>query len=331
MNTNSRQIKHLLFVASALSIGLFVLYANMLPNEITTANNSADSGDYLAAIMTGGVPHPSGYPTYLLVGKLFQLLPIGSPYTRQALASAIFAALAAGLVAILSGLISHTRISPAKLISVLVSGWVLGVAPFYWSQAVIVEVHGLQAFFVACFLLWITLLCHTSASIADSDILISLLSILIGFGVGNHITILLAFPFIPFALYAGWRKGIKLGRILKYGTLICMVGIGLYLYLPFLARNNPPVNWGNAQTLPDLLSLVSGDIYKRLLFSINPVEYLQRISAWANFFMHQFGLLGLLLGVIGAFRIQNTWEGMLDGAHSSFTCRTQVLPDVFVL
>ena len=308
MNSNIRQIKHLLLAVIALSIGLFVLYSSMLPNDITAANNSADGGDYLAAVLSDGVPHPSGYPTYLLVGKLFQLLPIGSPYTRQALASAFFAALAVGLVTLLSGLIIHTRRSPNVLISTLISGGVLGVAPFYWSQAVIVEVHGLQAFFVACFLLWGTLLFQTSSSIANSDNLISLLSILIGFGAGNHITILLAFPLIPFALYVGWRKGIKFGRILKYGALICLVGIGVYTYLPFLARNNPPINWGNAQTLSGLMSLVSGEIYHRLLFSIEPGEYLQRISAWSNLIMHQFGLLGILLGVIGAFRLHKTKE-----------------------
>jgi hypothetical protein len=38
-----------------------------------------DSGELVAAVDTLGIPHPSGYPLYVLLGKLWTpLLPVGS-------------------------------------------------------------------------------------------------------------------------------------------------------------------------------------------------------------------------------------------------------------
>ena len=66
---------------------LTALYLTVLPGDYTDANNSADGGDLLSAILIKGIPHPTGYPTYLILGKLFQLFPFGTPYTKGALLS----------------------------------------------------------------------------------------------------------------------------------------------------------------------------------------------------------------------------------------------------
>ena len=54
-----------------------------------------DSGELVAAVHTLGIPHPSGYPLYVLLGKLFSMaLPIGSIAFRMSLFSAVCAAAA---------------------------------------------------------------------------------------------------------------------------------------------------------------------------------------------------------------------------------------------
>jgi hypothetical protein len=70
-------------------------YARTLAPSITWANDGADSGDLVAAAATLGVAHPTGYPTYLLLARLFQFLPIGDLALRVNLLSAAAAALAA--------------------------------------------------------------------------------------------------------------------------------------------------------------------------------------------------------------------------------------------
>ncbi len=65
---------------------------------LTWANFGADGGDLIAAAATGGVAHPTGYPLYLLLARLFQFLPIGSLAFRTSLMSGVATALAAVLV-----------------------------------------------------------------------------------------------------------------------------------------------------------------------------------------------------------------------------------------
>ena len=62
-------------------------------------DDEPDVTTYLSAILTDGIAHPTGYPTYLLVGKLFQSLPFGTPYFRGSLLSAVSSAVTVGLVA----------------------------------------------------------------------------------------------------------------------------------------------------------------------------------------------------------------------------------------
>ena len=45
---------------------LLVYLATMAPG-LTWAHDSADGGDLIAAVVSGGVPHPSGYPTFVLL------------------------------------------------------------------------------------------------------------------------------------------------------------------------------------------------------------------------------------------------------------------------
>src|SRR5438045_9307008 len=45
-----------------------------------------------------GVPHPTGYPLYVLLGKLFTLLPVGDVAYRVNLSSAVYMAGAVGVL-----------------------------------------------------------------------------------------------------------------------------------------------------------------------------------------------------------------------------------------
>ena len=48
------------------------VYLASLAPGLTWANFGADGGDLIAAAATGGVAHPTGYPFYLLLARLFQ-------------------------------------------------------------------------------------------------------------------------------------------------------------------------------------------------------------------------------------------------------------------
>jgi len=129
----------------------------------TTAPNVTllDSGEFIVAAQHLGVPHPTGYPLWTILGWLFQLLPLGNAAWEIALFSAIFAGLAVGLTVMLlqstlrwifaDSPLFHHRVLPYCVS--LGSALLMAFSQSMWSQAVIAEVYALHAFLVVLFLI----------------------------------------------------------------------------------------------------------------------------------------------------------------------------------
>ena len=105
-----------------LGLLLFTLYAIGASRTIYVG----DSGELVAAVATLGIPHPTGYPLYVLLGKLWTLLvPIGSIAFRMSLMSAACAGAAAGGLYALARWLGLDRIPavtaalPARLLAEL--------------------------------------------------------------------------------------------------------------------------------------------------------------------------------------------------------------------
>jgi hypothetical protein len=138
--------------AVAAGICALALYALCLAPGLTWAHDGADGGDLLAAALTQGVPHPTGYPTYqLLLRTAIALFP-GEPARAGNWFSAVCAAGAAALLADLA-----TRMLPARPWRdpvALAAALTWAASPTLWSQAVITEVYTLHALLVLV-LLWL--------------------------------------------------------------------------------------------------------------------------------------------------------------------------------
>jgi hypothetical protein len=72
----------LLILISSLS----VLYLYTMAPGLTWENDGRDGGDLIAAAATGGIAHPTGYPLYLLLARVFQSLPVGFLAFRRCMA-----------------------------------------------------------------------------------------------------------------------------------------------------------------------------------------------------------------------------------------------------
>lgn len=277
----------------ALFVGLGALYFFTLAPGLTWANSGADGGDLITAAATLGVAHPTGYPTFVLLAKLFQLLfPIGDLARRTAFLSLVSTLLA---VAVLYRVVLKVQNSAT---SAWLAAAAFGAGQLVWSQAVIAEVHGLNALFVALTLWAIARLLDFEQPLAWGDVVLALC---LGLGGGNHIT--LAFVGLAWLAALGWR--FRQQRVsFRYAlSLLCVVlaGLSIYLYLPLRASAHPPVNWGNPVTWEGLWWLLSGQIYRQYAFALPQAYFPQRLAAWATQLRDQFGLLGVTLGLYGLF------------------------------
>src|SRR5436309_4653029 len=80
--------------AGATALGVFVLY--LLTLAPTTA--MWDTSEYITAAYTLGLPHPPGNPLFVLIGRVFAILPIANTVAlRINVLAAICSAVSAGM------------------------------------------------------------------------------------------------------------------------------------------------------------------------------------------------------------------------------------------
>ncbi len=293
-----------LFTFFLISITTGIFYFYTASRQLTFANFGNDGGDFLAAILTGGIPHPTGYPTYTILGILFQKLPVGDPYFRGVMLSWIPASIGAGLLSIFVRHFLDEKIKKVQAITIsLMTGLIWGFIPFLWSQAVIVEVHGLQSLFLVL-MLWYSWVLLDKPHSNQNPYLLVFFAFCFGLAAGNHITILFFLPVIVYGIYKTIRRGNPLKWVL-FQILAFMLGCLIYLYLPIRAATYPPINWGNPQTMEGFWWVISGSPYQNLVTDITFSQALSRISALAGLLMEQFGIPGILVGVLGAVQYKH--------------------------
>src|SRR5262245_20036431 len=123
-----------------LALGLFAVYAAGASPTIYVG----DSGELVAAVYRLGIPHPTGYPLYVLLGKLWTLVvPVGSIAYRMSLFSAACAALACTVI------YAAARQLELRWPAALLSALLLAVSPSFWGEANVQRVYTLNALFVA--------------------------------------------------------------------------------------------------------------------------------------------------------------------------------------
>jgi Protein of unknown function (DUF2723) len=276
-----------------LALTILIIYLGTIAPGLTWANDGADGGDLITAAATGGIAHPSGYPVYLLLARLFQFLPVGSLAFRTNLLSALAAVLA---VLIVYGILVWPENSPVygNWPAGLIGGFFFGLSPLLWSQAVITEVYTLHAAFTALAIL-MAVWAPGPASKARVE---RWRGVLLGLAVGNQLTsVFLIPPVLVSGIWKGnwkfeWKSLIRMSVWLGAGLLV-------YLILPIRALSKPPVNWGNPSTFNQFVWLVSGNLYQRHLLAITFAGILERSQTWVTLLLQQFGLPGLMLGIIG--------------------------------
>jgi len=272
-----------------------VLYVRTAAPGLTWAHYGADGGDFIAAAMTWGVPHPSGYPTYILLARFFTLLPLGGIAREFNLFSATMGAIAVAFTAVVTRHIlteDKRRQGPAwwPACGGGLAALILASSPAFWSQALITEVYTLHMAFVAILLALVTLPCQRKSLHWFT------VGCAVGLGLGNHLTLALTLPGIAVLC---WPRLDGRGRLAA--VIGALVGLGVYAYVPIAARGQPPVNWGDASTLSGFGWLVSGRLYHRYALALSWASVGRRLLAALGLWREQFGLLGVALTFLGVW------------------------------
>ncbi len=276
-----------------------------------------DGGELLAAANTLGVPHPPGYPTYTLLLKTFAtIVPIGEFAFRGNLLSALLMSAAAFIVYVAALRLCRSLGPEAPpvlaVIGASLTGTAFAASHIPWSLAVVTEVYALNALFASALLLIAVRLVlpgpGDSRGRRSEDRSLAAFGVLLGLGLGNHLTLLaVAVPLLFWTgASLGWRR---LASLWLIGPLL--VGLSVYLYVPLSAASNPPISWGGADTFRGVFWLLTARAYEDYVFGVAPGDIYDRGLVWAELVFSQFNALGLFIGLlaVGPLRKPESTDG----------------------
>jgi hypothetical protein len=197
-------------VATLVFLGVFVIYfTTMAPTT-----SFWDCGEFIACSYTLGVPHPPGSPLYLLLGRLFSMVPTEIPAQALGLApsyadigfrvnlmSPITGALAAlfcflsilRLIGAWKGRVADGGDSWSAYVGAAVGTFIFALAESNWFNAVESEVYA-YAIFLMMFAFWLALVWTDTIGKPAHLSLTLFLAFLMGLSWGLHLLCLLVLP-----------------------------------------------------------------------------------------------------------------------------------------
>ena len=248
-----------------------------------------DSGELVAAVSVLGIPHPSGYPLYVLLGKLWTLLlPIGSIAYRMSLFSVACTAAACGL---LHHLLRRLGRTPRR------RPWPRCYSPSRPASGAR-PTCSVSTRSTCCSWSW-SWPRRSPGSATGEDRLLLLACFLCGLGATNHTFMgLVAFAVGIFALVT--RPGLlRRPRLLVAMPAAAIVGLLPYAYLPLRSRMDPPLDWGNPETFSAFMNVVLRRDFWNRSWAEGPADAIPIAADYLSSIGYELLIAGAVLAVVG--------------------------------
>jgi len=321
------------FVPVVLFVLSLAAYLPTLPRSVSFE----DSGEFVTAAATLGIPHPSGYPLYVLLAHIFSWLPFGTMPWRIALFSAVCAAAAIAAAywvagrayAALRGSVSW--IEKLAIASMLLAAAFSGV---WWGQAVYAKVYTLHALLLV---LTAATLVRYAASPGRRQLFWCFL--LAGLSLSNHLFLAAAsLPLMIIAIVLIQPRSWLSGRVWFLAAGGLALGLTPYLYLPLRAWLGAPFIFQPVGGWHELLDLALRRRYQDVGVSSYNKFGLVGISFWH--LAVYLGPLVVALAVVGAAlslrarRVKAAWAvglsslGVILGVPLTQLLRAVALNDI---
>lgn len=284
----------------------FLLYLVTLAPTIY----NLDSAEFTTAAATGGLVRATGYPLYLLLGRIWTWLPVGDVGYRMNLFSAFGGALT---IALADRILRRLGISTWAALGAL---GLLACAPYFWAMSLVAEVYTLHtALMVGLILLLLRWSNQPSAG------RLAVVGLVGGLSMGHHAATVLLIPgAIWYVLTVAPRQLLSL-RTLGATALAALLGLSIYLYLPFRYSSVPAFNYAGQYTaggefLPvNLLTaegmwwLVSGRVFAGEMLAYRGAELWREVGHFAVQLWRAFLVVGIGPGLLGmAVQLRRNWR-----------------------
>lgn len=315
---------------SLVGLGVFTVVLAVYLRTLAPTVTFWDAGEFIATSHILGVPHPPGTPLFVLLGRVWSLLP--SPLSiavKLNLLAAVAGALASlfWFLVLEDSLRQSDRWSDAARYGAASGGALLGAfALTVWQNATETEVYTVAAATVA-FLTWLILKWRRVLDRPQHLNLLLLILYLTGLSVGNHLMVFLAgLPILIFILAVRPRVLLST-RLYLLGGVLFLLGISVHLYLYIRAGLDPAINEADPSTWAALWDVLTRKQYEARPFFPRTVSVALRelagigfsdfealfryqVPLYLSYFAQQWGspVVVLLITGLGFYGLAHHWR-----------------------
>ena len=271
--------------ARALRLGLaalvFAIPLTLYLRTLSPTIYPGDGAELTAAAWCLGVPHPTGYPLFTVLGHGFQRLGLGSPAFSMNLMCALFGALACLGAYCLQREIWRSLVGrrvarrPVYRCAAAAGALALAASSAWWSHSTTTEVYSLLLVFITW--IWAVGLRLIRRPTARG---LASLALLTGLGFLHHQLLLITLPLSAAGVAAFWRNARQhqaeantprftdssapetRAKALATAALLLALPLLGYAYLPWRAAAAPPLNYGDPRGLTGLAAHLTGKQFR---------------------------------------------------------------------
>ncbi|HEU4996705.1 MAG TPA: DUF2723 domain-containing protein [Gemmatimonadaceae bacterium] len=309
--------------AAVVSLVVFALYI------ITLSPSTAmwDTSEYIAAAYTLGLPHPPGNPLFVLIGRVFAVLPIAPTVAMRI--NVLAALCSAGSAAM------WFLITERVLVGWLPARWqriagatvatIIGATAFtVWNQSVVNEKVYTVSLLGIAVISWLMIRWSDDPDGRKADRTLVLVAYLLGLGYTNHMAGMLPALAVGVAVLVRRPRTLLRWKLLLACLAALMFGITPFATQPIRAAYFPAMNEGEPTACQNGLKLdctFSKLTYDRFMYNFNRGQYgkpelTQRQAPFT--------------GQIGMWWYYFKWQWLRD-AHGEHPFPQQLLAAVFLL
>lgn len=260
-----------------------------------------DSAEFTTAVATNGIVRATGYPLYLLLGKLWLWLPLGGDAGYRL--NLFSAACAAATIFLADRILRRLEVGPWIRLGAL---GLLATAPYFWSLSLIAEVYTLHTVLMAGVML---ALLHWAENPTPWRFALPVL--LVTLSLGNHAATVLLIPGCIWFVLVSHPRQLGQGRVWLAGLTAVLLGAAIFLILPLRYAQQPAFNYAgvydangtfqpvNLQTLAGLTWLLTGQSFAGQMFGYLPHEIGAQLASYGRQLVTAFLFVGIGPGVVG--------------------------------
>ncbi|MDM8528155.1 DUF2723 domain-containing protein [Anaerolineales bacterium HSG24] len=308
-----------------LFIAIFLTVLTMYSLTLAPGVVGGDAGEHQLAVPLLGIPHATGYPFYILLGKLWTILfPIGSMAWRMNLLSAVGSALAAGI----TGLVVYHLSQVDRQCSLPKASWFRQAQPTLstnlttmpgafiaaltlafgltlWQWSIIAGVRSINILFFALLTLEATLWAkqRTINNSQRADRILLWLALTVGLSLAHHRTTIFYLPSL--ILWIWWHDRNLLWQPKRWLPLggLSLLPLSLYGFIYLRGINNPPYTHETITDLQSFWFLVGASDSSGLFMYVDPQFFWARLSFIWHDILVQLSWFGVTLALLGMFSL----------------------------